>query len=133
MNRREMRHTRLLLKLLLTFVIFAVLPFVLEGQQKEVRVVKPYSPTLSGAEKIQLLPSLEEEIEFETPDFTYELFPKRYDSKFRVEPIRAARMVKMPLKKLMLNETRFKLAPYDVVFVMRTMEKERQEARVYRI
>ena len=34
-------------------------PGELAAQQKEVRVVKPYSPTLSGAEKIQLLPSLD--------------------------------------------------------------------------
>ncbi len=62
--------------------------------------MKPYSPTLSSAEKIQLLPGLDEEIEFEPPSFAYDLFQKRYESQFRLEPIRAARMVKMPLNKL---------------------------------
>jgi hypothetical protein len=88
----------LMLGLLISF------PILLSAQQSEVRVVKPYSPTLSGAQKIQLLPSLDEEIEYETPDFTYDLKTKRYESKFRVEPIKAARMVKMPLKKLYKSE-----------------------------
>jgi hypothetical protein len=70
------------------------------GQQKEVRVVKPYSPTLSGAEKIELLPSMDEQIDFTIPEISYQLYPKRYESQFRVEPIIAARMVKMPLHRL---------------------------------
>ena len=74
------------------------------GQQSEVRVVKPYTPTLSGAEKIQLLPSLEDEIPFTPPEFSYQLYPKRYDSEFRVVPIKAARMVKPPLNRLYKSE-----------------------------
>jgi len=50
------KYTRYILIVLLA----SVLPLSVFGQQKEVRVVKPYSPTLSGAEKIQLLPNLEE-------------------------------------------------------------------------
>jgi len=85
------------------FVVWAVvcsLPLAMLGQQKEVRVVKPYSPTLSGAEKIELLPSMDEQIDFDVTDITYELYPKRYESQFTVEPIMAARMVKMPLERL---------------------------------
>ena len=37
-----------------------LLPMTLMAQQKEVRVVKPYSPTLSGAKKIELLPGMDE-------------------------------------------------------------------------
>jgi len=70
------------------------------GQHEEVRVIKPYTPTLSGAEKIQLLPSLEEEIAYDTPDFSYSIFQKRYDTEFRITPIVAARMIQMPKKKL---------------------------------
>jgi len=84
----------------------------LQGQQEEVRVVKPYTPTLSGAEKIQLLPDLDEEIDFEPPDFNYQLFRKRYDSEFRVEPIRAARMVQMPLKKLYKSQLTMGMGNY---------------------
>jgi len=82
------------------WMVICLLPLAMMGQQKEVRVVKPYSPTLSGAEKIELLPSMDETIEFDIPSITYELYPKRYESQFRVEPIMAARMVKMPLQRL---------------------------------
>lgn len=87
---------RILLSLL---VVFLWIPDAV-AQQEEVRVVKPYTPTLSSAEKIQLLPDLTGEIDYTPPTFTYELYQKKYDSQFGVEPIKAARMVKMPLKKL---------------------------------
>ncbi len=108
----EMKETSKVTKALLAIFLVTFLAHSLEGQQKEVRVVKPYTPTLSGAEKIQLLPSLEEEIEFEPPKFTYQLFPKRYDSQFRVEPIKAARMVQMPLKKLYKSQLTLGLGNY---------------------
>ena len=81
-------------------MVTCLLPMTLMAQQKEVRVVKPYSPTLSGAQKIELLPGMDEQIEFNAPDISYELYPKRYESQFKVEPIAAARMVKMPLERL---------------------------------
>jgi hypothetical protein len=112
MNSRELMDIRSLHKVSLAFLISATLSFTLEGQQKEVHVVKPYSPTLSGANKIQLLPSLDEEIEYETPEFTYQLFPKLYDTEYRVEPIRAARMVKMPLKKLYKSQLTLGMGNY---------------------
>jgi len=74
------------------------------AQQSEVRVVKPYSPTLSGASKIQLLPDMEEEITYDLPEFNYRVYPKRYESEYRVEPIKAARMIKPPLNKLYKSE-----------------------------
>lgn len=83
-----------------------------EGQQEEVRVVKPYSPTLSGASKIELLPALDEEIDYELPEFHYQLYPKKYDSQYRLEPIKAARMVKMPLKRLYKSELTLGMGNY---------------------
>ncbi len=95
-----MKKFRIYKQGLIAWTVICLAPAALMGQQEEVRVVKPYSPTLSGAQKIELLPSLNEEIEFDVPDISYQLFPKRYDSQFRVDPIRAARMVKMPLERL---------------------------------
>ena len=95
-----MKQFRIFSKRLGVWMVICLLPLAMMGQQKEVRVVKPYSPTLSGAEKIELLPSMDETIEFDIPSITYELYPKRYESQFRVEPIMAARMVKMPLQRL---------------------------------
>jgi len=100
MMKRNMKDSKIAAQTLLILVAVFVLSSALEAQQEEVRVVKPYTPTLSAAEKIQLLPDLEGEINYTPPSFTYELYPKRYDSQFSVEPIKAARMVKMPLKKL---------------------------------
>ncbi len=99
-----MKNNNITSRSVLGILIAFILSLSLEGQQSEVRVVKPYSPTLSGANKVQLLPSLDEEIEYDTPALNYKLYPKLYDSEFRVEPIKAARMVKMPLKKLYKSE-----------------------------
>lgn len=82
------------------------------AQQKEVRVVKPYTPTLSSAQKIELLPSMQEEVELEIPVITYKLHPKRYPSEFRLEPIKAARMVKMPLERLYKSELSLGMGNY---------------------
>ncbi|MFO7935068.1 MAG: hypothetical protein R6U78_13420 [Bacteroidales bacterium] len=109
MNDMYMKYFRFVL---LTAAFSMLVPFSILAQQEEVRVVKPYTPTLSGAEKIQLLPSLDEEIEFETPDFSYQLFRKKYDSEFRVEPIRAARMVQMPLEKLYRSQLTMGMGNY---------------------
>lgn len=93
-------------------VVLVLNPALLRAQQEEVRVVKPYTPTLSGAQKIQLLPGMKEEISFQPPEFEYHLYPKRYDSQFRVQPIRAARMVKMPLKKLYKSQVTLGMGNY---------------------
>jgi hypothetical protein len=112
MKRIKMKHNHMLKRVVMVFLMGAFLAISLSGQQSEVRVVKPYSPTLSGAEKIQLLPSLEEEIVYEAPKFTYQLYPKRYDSQYRVEPIKSARMVKMPLNKLYKSELTMGIGNY---------------------
>jgi hypothetical protein len=93
-------------------VVAIMVPQILSGQQEEVRVVKPYTPTLSGAHKIELLPSLEGEIDFQSPEFEYHLYPKRYDSEYRIEPITAARMVKMPLNKLYKSQITLGMGNY---------------------
>ena len=107
-----MKEIKISSRILLALFVASVFPIMLEGQQEEVRVVKPYSPTLSGAQKIELLPSLEEEIEYDLPEFSYQLFPKRYDSKYRLEPINAARMVKMPLNKLYKSQLTLGMGNY---------------------
>lgn len=99
-----MKEKHNIIRYILIILVASAFAFSASGQQSEVRVVKPYTPTLSGAEKIQLLPNLEEEIPFTPPEFSYELYPKRYDSEFNLRPIKAARMVKPPLKRLYKSE-----------------------------
>lgn len=80
--------------------ILLTLPLMLSAQQEEVTVVKPYTPTLSGAEKIQLMPRIGDSVSYEKPTFEYRIFSKRYDTDYRVTPIQPARMVKPELEKL---------------------------------
>ncbi len=82
------------------------------GQQEEVRVVKPYDPTLSGAEKIELLPRLNDTVNYRQPVFEYHLFPKRFETEFRVNPIQAAKMVQMPVPKLYKSELNLGIGNY---------------------
>ncbi len=96
--------------LILAFTIVGILNIT--AQQEEVRVVKPYTPTLSGAEKIQLLPDLKDTVDYTMPDFEYTLFTKRYNTGFRVIPIKPARMVKMPLDKLYKSELKAGVGNY---------------------
>jgi hypothetical protein len=67
--------------------------------QKEVRVVKPYSPTLSEANKISLLPVFNDTSRI-TPDFAYVIYPKRFETDYKIDPIKPAKMVGMPISKL---------------------------------
>jgi len=96
-------------------IVFAVFLFSvssLNAQQEEVRVVKPYTPTLSGAEKIQLLPRIEDTVAYDEPDFEYSIFSKRFETDYKVTPIKPARMVKPPLEKLYKSELKLGMGNY---------------------
>jgi len=66
---------------------------------KEIVVVKPYQPSLSDAFKINTLPTVSDSLEI-SPDFTYAINPKKYETGFNIEPIKAANIVAQPLSKL---------------------------------
>ncbi|MDA3823323.1 MAG: hypothetical protein PF450_12040, partial [Bacteroidales bacterium] len=96
-------------------IVFAIVLCVvsnLNAQQEEVRVVKPYTPTLSGAEKIQLLPQIEDTVTYDEPDFEYSIFSKRYETDYKLTPIKPARMVKTPLEKLYKSELKLGAGNY---------------------
>ncbi len=100
--------------ILLFLAIFFVFPQFLAGQgeiQREVRVVKPYTPTLSDAEKINLLPDFNDTLSV-SPDFEYRIFPRRYDTHFRVRPIKPARMVGLPLERLYKSQLTLGMGNY---------------------
>ncbi len=103
-----MRYSRYLLILPIIFIGL----LQVEAQQEEVRVVKPYNPTLSGAEKIQLLPVLDDDVDYSMPAFEYSLFTKRHETGFRITPIKPARMVKLPLDKLYKSELKLGVGNY---------------------
>ncbi|UCG26914.1 MAG: hypothetical protein JSV24_08005, partial [Bacteroidales bacterium] len=67
--------------------------------RKEVRVVKPYEPSLSDAYKINLLPVLDDTVQF-IPEYNYSIAPTSFSPEYRLRPIRPARMLGEPLPKL---------------------------------
>ena len=68
---------------------------------QEVKVVKPYEPSISDAYKINELPKINDTIKL-TPSFSYsvKIETEKLDSKFQLEPIKAAKMLGEPLNKL---------------------------------
>jgi outer membrane receptor protein involved in Fe transport len=66
--------------------------------KKEVKVVKPYEPTLSGATKINLLPSVEDDTQYNVDlDYNYSINQQKMVAGFKVRPISSAKMVAPPL------------------------------------
>ena len=70
-----------------------------EEIRKEIVVVKPYQPSLSDAFKINVQPQISDSIPIH-PSFDYSIHPKKFETRFQVRPINAARMVGTPLTKL---------------------------------
>jgi hypothetical protein len=93
-------------------IVLLLISSALVAQQEEVRVVKPYTPTLSSAEKIQILPRIGDSVDYDMPDFEYSIFSKRYETGYRVTPINPARMVKPALDKLYKSELKLGLGNY---------------------
>ncbi len=116
--------------LLKSVLIFPVLAFFLpwigvQAQvEKEVRVVKPYTPTLSDARKLNLLPEFNDSVRV-TPDFNYSITPKRYGTHFQVRPIRPARMVGMPLERLYKSQLSLGIGNYFTPYAELTINKLR--------
>jgi len=79
--------------------------------QREVRVVKPYSPTLSDAEKLNLLPDMRDTVQVR-PDFNYTIVPKRFITPYQLEQIKPARMVGLPLEKLYKSQLTIGMGNY---------------------
>lgn len=66
---------------------------------KEVKVVKPYEPTISDANKISFLPKISDTVKI-VPEVNYLLQTKPVNVGYSIDPIKAARMVSEPLTKL---------------------------------
>ncbi len=73
--------------------------FSQESIDKEIVVVKPYQPSLSDAIKINVMPKVSDSIHIH-PSFDYAIEPRKYETRFQVRPISAARLVGVPLSKL---------------------------------
>ncbi len=92
-------------KLIIYIATFGILllglkTFAQEGEfLKEVRVVKPYEPTISDANKITYLPKISDTVKI-TPQVKYILQTKPINVGYSIDPIKPAKMVGEPLTKL---------------------------------
>jgi hypothetical protein len=66
---------------------------------KEVKVIKPYEPSISDAHKINELPQIDDTLKME-PEFDYKIKQIPVATSFDIQPIKPAKMVGEPLKKL---------------------------------
>lgn len=97
--------------MLIVFLAFGANLSAQEDIQQEVRVVKPYTPTLSDANKINLLPDFRDTSRV-YHKFEYEIMPKRYETNFRINPIQAAKMTGAPLKRLYKSQLQLGIDNY---------------------
>ena len=83
--------------------------------QKEVKVIKPYTPTLSEAGKVNLLPEFNDTIRV-NPDYGYKIYPRRYETQFKIIPIKPAKIVALPLTKLYKSQLTLGVGNYATLF-----------------
>lgn len=67
--------------------------------KKEVRVVKPYEPTLTDAFKINLLPVLDDTVKL-SPDISYSIQPNNFQPVYQFKPLKPARLEGEQISKL---------------------------------
>ena len=97
------------------FFIFTLFTgkIIAQGElQREVRVIKPYTPTLSDANKISLLPEFNDTVTY-TTDFEYGITPRKYSTNFRLTPIKPAKMVGLPLSRLYKSQFTLGIGNYN--------------------
>jgi hypothetical protein len=67
--------------------------------KKEVEVIKPYEPAVSDANKIDILPVINDSVTIK-PAIQYNILPTMINTEYQVNPINAAKMLSMPIPKL---------------------------------
>jgi hypothetical protein len=99
MTKNTLRKQSITLLLMMAFMQVFITCLKSQDLNKEVFVVRPYEPTLSDASKYNFLPAAND---FETtaPKFHYSITPKRLDSSFEPDPIKAAKTVTTSLPKI---------------------------------
>jgi hypothetical protein len=98
-----------LILLLLSF--FQQEAFTQEEIQREVRVVKPYNPTLSESQKINILPEMYDTLRVQ-PNYNYSITPRHFPASYELEQIKPARMLGLPLEKLYKSQLTLGLGNY---------------------
>lgn len=100
--------------------------------RKDIKVIKPYSPTLSDASKINLLPEFGDTLKV-NPDFSYSIIPRKYATEFKVNPIKPARMVGLPIPKLYKSQFTFGIGNYFTPLAELTVNELRNKTTAWGI
>ncbi len=126
-------------KWLANIIITAVLVSLPAGMwaqepiSKEVKVVKPYVPTLSSASKINLLPKMEDTLRLST-DFKYIITPKNFQPVYKFSPLKPARMESESISKLYHSYLKLGFGNYltpQGELHINTLRKKKSSAGVY--
>lgn len=126
------------IKTLSIFLIGVVATFNIYAQdaiKKEVKVVKPYEPTLSGASKINLLPDVEDDnTQYNVhPDYSYSINPQKMVSGFDVRPISSAKMVAPPLSRYYKTYLKLGMGNYFTPLAEISINSLRSKDKIYGI
>ncbi len=129
----KIQHT----KIYSFFLLGLILSFNTQAQndiQKEVKVVKPYEPTLSDASKINLLPETEDNTQYNVnPDFSYSINPQKMVAGFDVRPITSAKMVASPLSRYYKTYLKLGLGNYFTPLAEISINSLRSKDKIYGI
>ncbi len=87
-------------------LVFVLLPAGVNAQDKDVTVVKEYTPTISDAFKVNIEPSILDTVSVKPTNFKYYFVNKPVFVPFAIQPIQAAKMVGEPLSLLHNNYVR---------------------------
>ncbi len=94
-------------------LIVSMTCFAQKRIDKEIVVVKPYEPTLSDVQKINILPAMVDTVSIK-PHFNYVIKPKKFETDYTLRPIKAANLVGEPLEKLYKSYLRLGIGNYLV-------------------
>ncbi len=97
--RRTMRYLSVMLPAALLWLPAGMLHAQRDTIRKEVRVVKPYEPSLSGARKISITPVAGDTVKYH-PEITYSISPKPMMAPYVPRPIKPARLQAESVPKL---------------------------------
>lgn len=85
------------------FFLLLLIPFYGVAQfDKDVVVIKAYTPTISDAFKLNVMPKFKDTLNLK-PDFSYQVIPLKFKTDFEIEPIRPAKIVGEPLTRIYGN------------------------------
>jgi hypothetical protein len=104
------------------FLVFAIAlgSAGLMGQEqevinKDVKVVRAYTPSLSDAFKLNQMPELDDTSSFK-PQFNYRILSKTLSTEYSVEPITPAKLAKRKQERLMNSYLRAGAGNYSTIF-----------------